>query len=57
MSQLENHPFVCPYHGRVKDQDVTTQKSCARCMDELRDFVDRFLLLNELDAEDPNDKG
>lgn len=35
MSQLENHPFVCPYHGRVKDQDVTTQKSCARCMNEL----------------------
>jgi hypothetical protein len=25
--------------------------------DELRDFVDRFLLLNELDSENPDDEG
>lgn len=27
--------FVCPYHGRIDDEKVTTMKTCGRCMEEM----------------------
>jgi len=36
-SELYGRPFMCPYHGRIPREYVTTIKTCGRCMEERDD--------------------
>lgn len=33
MNELADRPFVCPYHGRIARANVTTIKTCGRCLE------------------------
>ena len=48
MDDFVNRQFVCPYHGRIREQYITTMKTCGQCMEERgTDCGSSTLLLRE----------
>ena len=47
-SEIDALIFVCPYHGRIPLESVTTMKTCGKCMESLSiDAGSSTILLRE----------